>query len=272
MLNKEQLRSEFSKTPNKYYVTETFKKEGFERKTCKLCGKSFWTVDNERELCGDPAHEPYSFIKDKPKSVEYIEFWNKFSNFFKKEGHAIVDSYPVVSRWRQDLYFTIAGIQDFQRIEGGKMNFEYPANPLVVPQICMRFNDISNVGITGRHFTSFMMANQTVFNYPKEGYWRDRTIELNFKFLTEVLGIDKKDMTYIEDVWAMGDFSEFGPSLEFFSKGLELGNNVFTQFEYFNGKTRELSSKVVDVGWGFERLLWYHCGTQTAYDAVFKRS
>ena len=271
MLNKEQLRSEFSKTPNKYYVTETFKKEGFERKTCKLCGKSFWTVDNERELCGDPAHEPYSFIKDKPKSVEYIEFWNKFSNFFKKEGHAIVDSYPVVSRWRQDLYFTIAGIQDFQRIEGGKMNFEYPANPLVVPQICMRFNDISNVGVTGRHFTSFMMANQTAFNYPKEGYWRDRTIELNFKFLTEVLGIDKKDMTYIEDVWAMGDFSEFGPSLEGFSKGLELGNNVFTQFEYFNGKTRELGSKVVDVGWGFERLLWYHCGTQTAYDAVFKK-
>ena len=58
-------------------------------------------------FCVDPAHEPYSFIKDKPKSVEYIEFWNKFSNFFKKEGHAIVDKhFLVVSRWRQDLYFT----------------------------------------------------------------------------------------------------------------------------------------------------------------------
>jgi len=82
-----------------------------------------------------------------------------------------------VSRWRQDLYFTIASIQDFQRIENGKMNFEYNANPLIVPQICMRFTDTSNVGLTGRHLTSFMMAGQHAFNYPKEGYWRDRTIE-----------------------------------------------------------------------------------------------
>ena len=48
------------------------------------------------------------------------------------------------------------------------MSFEYPANPLVVPQICLRFSDIENVGVTGRHFTSFTMAGQTAFNYPKE--------------------------------------------------------------------------------------------------------
>jgi alanyl-tRNA synthetase len=271
MLDKAQLRSDFSRNPGKYYTTETFKKEGFERKRCRECGKYFWTTDNARELCGDPSHEPYSFIKDNAREVNYLDFWKRFSKFFKKERHSIIGSYPVVSRWRQDLYFTIAGIQDFQRIENGRISFEYPSNPLMVPQICMRFNDISNVGITGRHFTSFMMANQTAFNYPKEGYWRDRTIGINFKFLTDVLGIKKDDLTYIEDVWAMGDFSEFGPSLEFFSKGLELGNNVFTQFEYSNDSIKELKGKVVDVGWGFERLLWYYSGAQTAYDSAFRK-
>ncbi|MGC8496236.1 MAG: alanine--tRNA ligase [Candidatus Micrarchaeia archaeon] len=269
MLSKDSLREQFSKEPEKYYSTKLFKEQGFERRQCKICGKFFWTADPKRELCGDPSHEPYSFIKEKPVHISYVEFWKKFSGIFKKEGHEIIESYPVVSRWRQDLYFTIAGIQDFQRIENGVMSFEYPANPLLVPQMCLRFNDIPNTGVTGRHMTSFMMANQTAFNYPQEGYWRDRTIELNFKVLTELLGIDKKDITYIEDVWAMGDFSEFGPCLESFAHGLELVNSVFTQFSYSEGKIEELKGKVVDVGWGFERLLWYYSGTQTAYDAAF---
>ncbi len=210
-------------------------------------------------------------MKEKSVDLEYESFWKKFADYFKKEGHAEIEKYPVVSRWRQDLYFTIASIQDFQRIENGKMSFEYQENPLIVPQICLRFNDIPNVGVTGRHFTSFMMIGQHAFNYPKEGYWRDRTIELNYGFLTKSLGVKKDKLTYIEDAWAMGDFSEFGPSLEFFSHGLELGNNVFTEFEYADGKIRELEGKVVDVGWGFERLMWFHSGELTAYDAVFRR-
>jgi alanyl-tRNA synthetase len=271
MLSKEELRKEFSTKPELYYSTKTFKDEGFERKQCTACKKFFWTVDPSRKLCGDPSHEPYSFIKQKSRDVDYVEFWKEFAGFFKKNGHEEIEKYPVVSRWRPDLYFTIASIQDFQRIENGKMSFEYPSNPLVVPQICMRFNDIPNVGVSGRHFTSFMMAGQHAFNYPKEGYWRDRTIELNYKYLTEILGVKKNDLTYIEDVWAMGDFSEYGPCLEFFPNALEMGNNVFTQFSYSEGKVSELSGKVVDVGWGFERMMWFKSGAQTAYDAVFRR-
>ena len=271
MLSKEKLRETFSKEPEKYYVTDVFKKEGFARKKCRLCSKYFWSADSERQLCGDPVHEPYSFIKEKPREIAYSEFWNKFSKFFKDEKHTIIERYPVVSRWRQDLYFTIASIQDFQRIEGNSISFEYAANPLLVPQICMRFNDVANVGINGRHFTSFMMAGQHAFNYPKEGYWRDKTIELNFDFLTKVLGVKKNELTYVEDVWAMGDFSEFGPSLESFSNGLEMVNSVFTQFEYANNDVKELAGKVVDVGWGFERLAWYYSGAQTAYDVILKK-
>ncbi|MCL5423455.1 MAG: alanine--tRNA ligase-related protein [Candidatus Marsarchaeota archaeon] len=213
-LDKNELRRDFSSKYKNYYQTELFSKEGFIRKQCKECKKNFWTLDSNRELCGDSEHEPYTFIKDVPKDISYVEFWNKFADFFKKNGHAVIDRYPVVSRWRQDLYFTIASIQDFQRIENGMMSFEYGANPLIVPQMCMRFNDVPNVGITGRHLTSFMMTGQHAFNYPKEGYWRDRTIELNYKFMTQVLGVKRESLTYIEDVWAMGDFSEFGPCLE----------------------------------------------------------
>lgn len=267
-LDKKELRKEFSKNPEIYYSTAIFKKEGFERHACKICGKNFWsTVD--RDTCEDPEHTEYSFFKDKPTPISYVEMWKKFSKFFKENKHTEITKYPVVSRWRQDLYFTIASIQDFQRIENGAMHFEYNANPLIVPQICLRFGDIENVGVTGRHLTSFMMAGQHSFNYPKEGYWRDTTMDLDYKFLTEILKVKKDELVYNEDVWAMGDFSEFGPCLEGFSNGLELVNNVFTQFESVNGKIKELNAKVVDVGWGFERLLWFYTGFDNIYDAVF---
>ncbi len=265
-LNKKSLREEFGRRYNDYYSTALFDEKGFTREICSECGRGFWSIE-DRDTCGE--HEPYTFFKSKPIKTSYVELWKMFSDFFKKNKHVIIDRYPVVSRWRQDLYFTIAGIQDFQRIENGLMNFEYPANPLLVPQICLRFSDIENVGVTGKHFTAFTMANQTSFNWPKEGYWRDKTIELNYKLMTEVLGVEKEELIYHEDVWAMGDFSEFGPSLEFFAHGLEMGNNVFTQFEYSNGKIRELDGKVVDVGWGFERVLWFYTGYNSAFAAVF---
>ncbi|MCL5675057.1 MAG: alanine--tRNA ligase [Candidatus Marsarchaeota archaeon] len=267
-LNKEELRKEFSKDPKSYYSTKTFEEEGFTRKKCKVCGKNFWSI-GERDKCEDPEHTEYSFFKDNPKPIGYKAFWDKFASFFEKNGHKVIARYPVVSRWRQDLYFTIASIQDFQRIENGAMSFEYNANPLIVPQICLRFSDIENVGVTGRHFTSFMMAGQHAFDYPDKGYWRDETIRLNYEFLTRILGVKKENLVYNEDVWAMGDFSEFGPCLESFSNGSELVNSVFTQFESAGGKIRELKGKVVDVGWGFERLLWFYTGFYNAYEAVF---
>ena len=267
-LSKPKLREEFSKNAEEHYKVKLFDDEGFSRHTCKICGKNFWSIE-KRDTCEDSSHTEYSFFREKPRNIGYIEFWKKFADFFKENGHAEISSYPVVSRWRQDLYFTIASIQDFQRIENGMMSFEYNNNPLIVPQMCLRFGDIENVGVTGRHFTSFMMAGQHSFNYPKEGYWKDRTIELNYNFLTKILGVKKNDLVYNEDVWAMPDFSEFGPSLESFAGGSELVNSVFTQFECVNGKVSELAGKVVDVGWGFERLLWFYTGHEDAYDAVF---
>ncbi len=268
VLSKRSLGDEFSKDADRYYRVELFKREGFSRRTCTACKKHFWSVA-ERERCDDSSHTEYSFFKERPVKIGYAEFWRKFADFFKANGHTEIKRYPVVSRWRKDLYFTIASIQDFQRIEAGKMGFEYAANPLVVPQICLRFGDIENVGVTGRHFTGFMMAGQHSFDYPKSGYWKDRCIELNYEFITRVLGVRRESLVYSEDVWAMPDFSEFGPSLESFANGSELVNSVFTEFESVDGRIGELDGKTVDVGWGFERLLWFYTGYESAYEAVF---
>ena len=52
--------------------------------------------------------------------------------------------------------FTAAGIYCFQPYcVTGEM--DAPANPLICPQFCVRFNDLDNIGITGRHYSGFVM-------------------------------------------------------------------------------------------------------------------
>jgi alanyl-tRNA synthetase len=271
MLDKKALMEKFRKTPDKYWKAELFREKGFERRRCRSCGKYFWTLDPDRKLCGDPPCEGYGFIGKPITRVkwDYVQTWRAFEKFFMRNGHASVPRYPVIDRWRPDLFFTIASIQDFQRLEKGNMVFEYPANPLVVPQMCLRFPDIQNVGVTGRHHTSFVMSGQHAFGYPNEGYFRDRCLELNFSFLNKVMGIPERELVYVESVWAMPDLSAFGPSMETLSRGLELVNSVFMQFTRSGSSFRELPKKVIDVGWGHERLVWFTQGTLTGYDAVF---
>lgn len=270
MLTKKSLVDTFRKDYQTHYRVPLFDEQGFSRYTCKICGKGFWSVQ-ARDTCGDSSHEKYAFFRDHPRAESYAGFWKKFADFWKKNGHAVIPRYPVVSRWRDDLPFTIASIVDFQRLEQGKVVFEYPANPLMVPQMCLRFPDIANIGITGRHFSCFMMAGQHAFNAPTEGYWKGECLQYNFDFLTNVLGVKKTDLIYGEDVWNMPDFSAFGPSMESFAHGSELVNSVFMQFRASQKGFEELDTKVIDVGWGFERLLWYYNGTPTAYDAVFAK-
>ena len=272
MLTKPIIKKEFAKDWKSHYQVDLFKEKGFIRKTCQLCKRNFWTLDENRETCADPPCQNYDFINNTmtKKKFDYIEMWRVFEKFFKKHGHTSIPRYPVVDRWRPDLYFTMASIQDFQRIENTNMTFEYPSNPLIVPQTCLRFNDIPNVGVTGRHLTSFVMAGQHAFGYPKEGYFKNKCMELNFKFLTEEMGIPGKELVYAEDVWAMNDFSAFGPSMETFSNGLELVNSVFMQFQSTDRIHRkDLDIKVIDVGWGLERLVWFSNGTPASYDSLF---
>ena len=265
---KDVLRAKFSADYKRYYLVDLFKREGFMRKKCENCGKFFWTLDPERKRCDDQPCSPYTFIGSPPTSrrFSYVETWKAVESFFVKNGHASVKRYPVVSRWRPDLYFTVASIIDFQRVEGGKVVFELPTNPLVVPQMCLRFNDVPTVGVNGKHGTSFCMIGQTALAN-KQGYWKDKTIDLDFNLLTKVFGIKKEEITFDEDVW-MG-YGAFGYSLQYNIRGLETGNAVFTAFEGTPEKYVPLKEGVVDMGAGLERLTWLSQGTPTAYDAYF---
>ncbi|HSA73451.1 MAG TPA: alanine--tRNA ligase [Nitrososphaeraceae archaeon] len=265
-MEKQSLLSLFSSNPDKYYKVSLFDDKGFKRQNCKLCGKYFWSI-KDKESC--PEHENYSFIGDPPtqKRLDFVNAWKELSSFFKKNNHEIVHRYPVVCRWREDLYFTIASIVDFQRVMNGKIVFEIPKNPLVVPQMCLRFNDIENVGLTGRHYTSFCMIGQTCNADVAGGYWKDKCIELDHSLLKDVFGIKSDEITFVEDVW-MGA-GAFGYSLEYYVRGLELGNAVFTEFEGDQYNYRTLDNKIIDMGAGLERLSWITLGTPTSYDATF---
>lgn len=219
-------------------------------------------------VCPDQPCQQYEFLGNPPtlRKFDYVSGWKTIEDFFRRNGHESIPRYPVVCRWRPDLYFTIASIVDFQRIESGKVVFDFPANPLIVPQMCLRFSDIANVGITGRHLTSFCMVGQQALAN-SQGYWKDRCIDLDFELLTSELGIPKEEVIFKEDVW-LGP-GAFGYSLEYFVRGLELGNAVFTAYEGTPDNYKEYDEKVIDMGAGLNRLVWLSQGTFNCYDAVF---
>lgn len=265
-MGKKELAALFSSDPDRYYKVSLFDRMGFSRKKCNMCGKYFWTLA-DRKSC--PEHEDYGFIGRPPtsKRLDYVGAWKETEKFFSRNNHEIVGRYPVVCRWRDDLYFTIASIVDFQRVVGNQVVFEFPANPLVVPQMCLRFNDIENVGLSGRHYTGFCMIGQTCNADAPGGYWKDRCIELDYGMLTQGLGVKPEEITFVEDVW-MGA-GAFGCSLEYFVRGLELGNAVFTEFEGNENSYRVMPNKIIDMGAGLERFSWITMGTPTSYDCCF---
>ena len=267
-MNKKEILEKFSADPQRYYNVNLFEDQGFERKSCNVCNRFFWTLDSERDKCPDHSEDTYSFIGEPPtsKRFDYTQAWKEVESFFVKNNHTSINRYPVVCRWRDDLYFTIASIVDFQRVMGSKVAFEFPANPLVVPQTCLRFKDLENVGVTGRHFSSFCMIGQhSIPN--EEGYWKDECVNLDFNLLTQQFGIAKKEITFVEDVWEGG--GSFGSSLEYFVRGLELGNAVFTEFQGDLSSYKTLDQRIIDMGAGLERFAWITMGTPTAYDCCF---
>ena len=136
----------------------------------------------------------------------------------------------------------------------------------------MRFNDLDNIGLTGRHYSGFIMLGIQVFNYPENFvFFKEECVEFNFKWLTEELGIPKEEITFVEDVWAGG--GNLGPSIEYFVRGLELGNMVFMQYKTFHdGSREELKIKIIDTGIGLERIAWLMNGTATSYMDTFRNA
>jgi len=265
---KDLLRERFSSKPERYYEVETFREKGYERKRCK-CGRWFWTLDPERETCPDSTCQRYDFLGSPPTSgrLSYVDSWRTIEDFFVKNGHTSIERYPVLCRWFPSLYFTAASIVAFYRQEHGHVSFEMPANPLIIPQRCLRFVDIPNVGVTGRHYTGFVMIGQHSINDGKNGYWKDECVAYDQELLEGPLGIPEEKIVWMEDVW-VGP-SAFGASLEYYVDGLELGNAVFTEFLGSPDNYVRMKQPVIDMGAGLERFAWLSQGTPSGYEAVF---
>lgn len=254
-----------------------FLDHGFGRKKCPSCGSWFWTLDPSRAVCGDAPCVEYSFI-GKPlakRPYTVAEMRETYQSFFEARGHTRIGRYPVVARWREDIYLTIASIADFQPwVTSGQA--PPPANPLVISQPCIRLNDLANVGKSGRHFTTFEMMAYHAFNSPrKEVYWADQAVQYSDEFLTKTLGFPREGVTYKENPWAGG--GNAGPAVEVLAGGLEVATLVFMNLKADPKGTVEvkgdmyspLDLRIVDTGWGLERLTWASQGSPTAYDAVF---
>ena len=273
MLTDKQLKAKYKpifwKDPSNYYPTTSLESFGFHRSICKACKKPYWSVE-QQEFCGDPQCNPtesFGFIHKTPakNKLNYLDVWKNFSKMFKKNGYTPIKRYPIVARWNPTMEYTNASIAAFQpHVVSGEV--EPPANPLVLPQFCFRTVDIDNVGITGSHNTVFNMIGQHQF-VDKKQWDQNKSFQDIYQWITQGVGLDKKDVTFIEDSWAGG--GNLGCCLEFFSKGCELGNQVYMLYEQTPTGVHELKKKVLDMGMGMERNAWFSQGTNTIYDATF---
>jgi len=264
---KEEIQEEASENPEKFFAIDVLKEKGFSRGKCIECGMQFWSSDPQRKICGEPeCGEGYTFINDSPTEVEltHAESWEVFQNFMQDRGYTSIDRYPVVARWRDDVEFTGASIYCFQPyVVSGEA--EPPADELIIPQPSLRFNDVDNVGITGRHYTNFTMIGQTCFQ-PPEKYDQDRYFRDMFEFAVDELGIPEEKLILHEDSWGGG--GNLGACMEFFVDGLELWNQVYMFYKQTPEGYEELDLKVLDMGMGHERITWISRGTETSYESV----
>jgi alanyl-tRNA synthetase len=168
---------------------------------------------------------------------------SNFLGYFKREGHEIVPSSPLVPRNDPTLMFTNAGMVQFKNVFTGLE--KRPFVRATTAQKCVRaggkHNDLDNVGYTARHHTFFEMLG----NFSFGDYFKDRAIELAWKLITKEFGIpaDRLMVTvYVDDdeafnlwkkiaglpdgkivriagsdnFWAMGDTGPCGPCSEIF--------------------------------------------------------
>ena len=166
-----------------------------------------------------------------------------FLNYFARNGHAVVESSPLVPRNDPTLLFTNSGMVQFKNVFTGAERRPY--SRATTAQKCVRaggkHNDLDNVGYTARHHTFFEMLG----NFSFGDYFKDQAITHAWTLLTRdfALPADKLLVTvYSEDedaaalwrgiaglpdsriiriptsdnFWRMGDTGPCGPCSEIF--------------------------------------------------------
>jgi alanyl-tRNA synthetase len=166
-----------------------------------------------------------------------------FLEYFEKNGHARVQSAPLVPHNDPTLMFVNAGMVPFKNVFTGLESRPY--SQATSSQKCVRaggkHNDLDNVGYTARHHTFFEMLG----NFSFGDYFKDRAIELAWNLLTREWGLSPDRLTATvyhtddeafelwkkisglpesriiriptkDNFWAMGDDGPCGPCSEIF--------------------------------------------------------
>ena len=114
--------------------------------------------------------------------MKAIEIRRKYLEFFKKHGHQVIPSSPVIPENDPSVLFTTAGMQPLVPYLLGE---KHPAGTRIVDyQKCIRTVDIDEVG-DNRHLTFFEMLG----NWSLGDYFKDESIHMSYEFLIKELGI-----------------------------------------------------------------------------------
>ncbi len=221
------------------------------------------------------------------------EIRQKFLEFFKKRGHAVVPSSSLIPT-DPSVLLTTAGMQQFKPYFVGKADSlkDFGSKNTVSIQKCFRTSDIDEVGDES-HLTFFEMLG----NFSFGGYFKEEAIKYAFDFITSkdwmnleidyvtVFGGSKEENLEPEEesekIWAdlgvkdirkagkndnfwgpTGSEGPCGPTTEIYVKNangqsVEVWNIVFNQYYYDpnkNPKYALMKSFGVDTGMGLERL------------------
>ena len=114
--------------------------------------------------------------------MKAIEIRNKYLEFFKKHGHTVIPSAPLIPENDPSVLFTTAGMQPLVPYLLGE---KHPAGTRLTDyQKCVRTNDIDEVG-DNRHLTYFEMLG----NWSLGDYFKEESIQMSYDFLTQELHI-----------------------------------------------------------------------------------
>jgi alanyl-tRNA synthetase len=166
-----------------------------------------------------------------------------FLDYFRRNGHEVVESSPLVPRNDPTLMFANSGMVQFKNVFTGQVRRPYVR--ATTAQKCVRaggkHNDLDNVGYTARHHTFFeMLGNFSFGDYFKEqaihyawelvtkdfGLPKDRLLVTVFSedddaaaFWKKVAGLPESRIIRIptsDNFWRMGDVGPCGPCSEIF--------------------------------------------------------